>query len=105
MNSFYWFAIFPISYSLFKTISNNIKKQNKKNEDLLLLNQLYNLHIQCLINKGFLNNQIIFDDYELKKNNNFKIILQNKNIQELESCKNTYINFICAYRKFKNNDF
>ncbi len=100
MNSFYWLSSIPISFIIFKSIKNNIEKEFKLKNEKKLLNVNYKQHLQCLNNKGY--------NYDIEKElneNDFKVILDNKDINELEKCKNTYFNFIQVYRKHKNNSF
>ncbi len=93
MVSFYWISIAPISYIAVKSVFENIKKNQERKMHELLLNKLYNQHLECLHIKGF----TIKEEYK----SDFSAILNNKNIKELESCKNTYFNFISTYRKYK----
>jgi hypothetical protein len=100
MNSFYWLSTIPISFILLKSIKENIDNKYKRKNDENLLNIYYKQHLQCLNDKGYnydINNEL--------NENDFKVILNNKDIKELESCKNTYFNFIKVYRKHKNNSF
>ena len=95
MCSIYFFSILPISYIGVKSVFENIKKTQERKTHQLLLNKLYSQHLECLHTKGF---DINKDEYKY----GFNAILNNKDINELESCKNTYFNFISAYRKYKN---
>lgn len=97
MNSIYWFSVIPISYFVVKNFFINIEKEHKRKTDQTKLNIYYKQHLQCLQEKGY--------NYEIEKESDFRVILENKDIKELESCKNTYLNFLMAYRKFKNNNF
>jgi hypothetical protein len=101
MISPYWMTIFPISYIFIKSIGETIEKNALRKLDLVDINMLYNQHLECLKQKGF--------PYDIKEKidieNNYEVILQNKDIKELEMCKNTYVNFIISYRKYKNNIF
>lgn len=101
MISPYWMTI---SYIFIKSITENIEKNASRKLDLVDINMLYNQHLECLNQKGF--------SYDIETNmkklyieNDYNVIIQNKDIKELEMCKNTYINFIMAYRKYKNNIF
>lgn len=100
----YWMTIFPLSYIFVKSIKQNIDKNAKRKSDIVHLNMLYNHHLECLQQKGF-PRYIKIDDKNLYNENKYEVILQNKDIKELEICKNTYFNFISAYRKYKNNIF
>ncbi len=102
MISPYWMSILPISYLFVRSIGENIEKEAKRKSDLVHINMLYNQHLECLQQKGFLYDVKIDN---LHNENNYETILQNKDIKELEMCKNTYLNFIIAYRKYKNNSF
>ncbi len=104
MISPYWMTILPLSYIFVKSIKENIEKNAKRKSDIVHLNMLYNHHLECLQQKGF-SHYIKIDDNNLRINNNYEVILQNKDIKELEVCKNTYLNFISAYRKYKNDIF
>ncbi len=100
MSSFYWLSAIPISFLVFKSIKENIEKKSKRKIEENLLQTYYIQHLQCLNQKGY-----TYDiEYE-SIYNDFKVILENKDINELEKCKNTYFNFITAYRKYKNNTF
>ncbi len=94
MCSIYFFSILPISYIAVKSVFENINKSHERKSHQLLLNKLYNKHLECLYTKKF----DIKDEYKY----GFNAILNNKDIKELESCKNTYFNFISAYRKYKS---
>lgn len=93
MSSIYLFSIAPISYIVVKSILNHIQKKTERKENELVLNKFYNQHLECLRIKGF--------DIKEEYKSEFNAILNNKDINELESCKNTYFNFISAYRKYK----
>ena len=99
----YWITIFPLSYIMIKNINENINQRIKQKEDIIKINILYKQHLKCLIHNGFDYNkelnEVKYDEYD------FKVILENKNIKELECCKKTYIDFIKEYRKFKNYNF
>jgi hypothetical protein len=94
MCSIYFFSILPISYIAVKSVFENIKKNHERKSHEILLNHLYTQHLECLHIKGF----TIKDEYK----SGFNAILNNKDLNELESCKNTYFNFISAYRKYKH---
>ncbi len=95
MVSFYWISIAPISYIAVKSVFENIKKNQERKAHELLLNKLYSQHLECLHTKGFDVNK---EEYK----SDFNAILNNKDIKELESCKNSYFNFISSYRKYKD---
>lgn len=104
MISPYWMTILPISYIFVRSIGETIEKEAKRKLDLIRVNTLYNQHLECLSQKGFTHYTKI-EDLNLRINNNYDAIVQNKDIKELEVCKNTYLNFIMVYRKYKNNIF
>ncbi len=104
MISPYWMTILPISYIFIRNIGETIEKEAKRKLDLVRLNTLYNQHLTCIQQKGF-PHYIKIDDSNLRIDNNYDAIIENKDIKELEVCKNTYLNFIMAYRKYKNNIF
>ncbi len=97
MCSIYFFSIFPISYIAVKSVLNNINKNNDRKAQEIILNKLYMQHLECLHIKRF----NIKEEYKY----DFNAILNNKDINELENCKNSYFNFMIAYRKYKNNIF
>ncbi len=94
MVSIYWISIAPISYIAVKSVFENIKRNQERKAHELLLNKLYHQHLECLRIKGFDTNK---EEYKI----DFNAILNNKDIKELESCKNSYFNFITTYRKYK----
>ncbi len=104
MISPYWMTILPISYIFIRSIGQTIEKNAERKLDLVRLNILYNQHLDCLQQKGF-SHYTKIDDSNLRINNNYDAIIQNKDIKELEVCKNTYINFISAYRKYHKDIF
>ena len=100
MNPIYYTSILPISYLVFISIKENIDKKYEQKRDIIKLNVYYKQHLQCLQERGF-----NYDIEKELKEPNFPLIIGNKDIKELESCKNTYLNFLMAYRKLKNNNF
>ncbi len=104
MISPYWMTILPISYIFIRSIGQTIEKNVSRKSNLVNINILYNQHLECLRQKGYLYNDKIDEKY-LRNENNYEVILENKDIKELDVCKNTYFNFIVAYRKYKNNIF
>lgn len=104
MISPYWMTILPISYIFVRSIGQTIEKNTERKLDLVRLNMLYNQHLECVKQKGF-PHYIKIDDKNLRNENKYEVILQNKDIKELEICKNTYLKFISSYRKYKNNIF
>lgn len=100
----YWMTILPLLYIFMRSIGENIEKEAKRKHksDLIHINMLYNHYLECLQQKGFSHYTKIDNFHNI---NNYEVILQNKDIKELEVCKNTYLNFIMAYRKYKNNIF
>ena len=75
-------SIIPIYH-----ISHEIKK---KEQQKIVLELLYRDHIRCIERKGFTNQYT-------NSNVKYEAIVNNKSIDELESCKSTYFAFLSAY--------
>jgi hypothetical protein len=90
----FWCSATFVSLSyIFRDTFQKISENAKRKQITLFY---YNDYCRCLEKKGFTLSE---DKSEFEK------ILKNKNIQELESCKGEYFQFISAYRKYKNDSF
>jgi len=90
--SYYLFLGVTIPYLgvyIIQQINENALRKQK-------LSYLYDEYCKCVNNHGF-GSKSPMNDYGL--------ILQNKDIRELESCKKEYIDFMISYYDSKNKTF